>query len=120
MNPKESDTSTYLEDYSKSFCSIWDELIDWKKRSLAENGRISSILKEKNCSKILDVATGTGFHSLNLIRESFNVVSIDGSINMLEIAKKMQLLWELHLMHENTIGDSYRKVFLIVLTPFYV
>ena len=31
MNPKESDTSTYLEDYSKSFCSIWDELIDWKK-----------------------------------------------------------------------------------------
>ena len=88
MNPKESDTSTYLEDYSKSFCSIWDELIDWEKRSLAENGRISSILKEKNCSKILDVATGTGFHSLNLIRESFNVVSIDGSINMLEIAKK--------------------------------
>lgn len=88
MNPNESENYSYIEDYTKSFCSVWDELIDWEKRCIAENGRISNILKEKNCSKILDVATGTGFHSLNLIRDGFNVVSIDGSINMLDIAKK--------------------------------
>ena len=89
------------------------------KRCIAENGRITNILKEKNCSKILDVATGTGFHSLNLIRDGFNVVSIDGSINMLDIAKNADLMG-LTLDSQNMIGDLYLKVILIALTQLYV
>ena len=31
MNPNESENYSYIEDYTKSFCSVWDELIDWEK-----------------------------------------------------------------------------------------
>ena len=51
MNPNESENYTYLEDYTKSFCSVWDELIDWEKRYIAENGRISNILKKTLINK---------------------------------------------------------------------
>ena len=81
-------SNQYLSDYSEEFSRMWDELIDWKEREAAENGKIYKILKDANCKKILDVATGTGFHSLGLIRKSFEVESIDGSINMLNVAKK--------------------------------
>ena len=53
MNPNQSKNYTYLEDYTKSFCSKWDELIDWEKRCSAENGRITNILKEKIVQKFL-------------------------------------------------------------------
>ena len=41
------------------------------------------MLKERGAETVLDAATGTGFHSVRLMNEGFNVVSADGSADML-------------------------------------
>ena len=46
------------------------------------------LLREHGARSVLDVATGTGFHSVRLLREGFEVVSVDGSPNMLARAFK--------------------------------
>jgi len=61
----------------------WDELIDWDKRWESEGDFFIRKLKERGAKRILDVATGTGFHSVRLIEAGFDVVSADGSPEML-------------------------------------
>jgi len=41
------------------------------------------VLRERGAHRILDVATGTGFHSVRLLQAGFEVVSADGSPVML-------------------------------------
>ena len=41
------------------------------------------ILKSRDKEKILDVATGTGFHSVRLLKAGFDVTSADGNAEML-------------------------------------
>jgi glycine/sarcosine N-methyltransferase len=83
-NEKESET--YQKQYSSSFVDKWDELIDWDSRRSSEGDFFIRSLKETGAKKILDVATGTGFHSVSLIREGFCVHSLDGNANMLQKA----------------------------------
>ncbi len=64
----------------------WDELIDWKRRAESEGSFFIDQLKAHGAKKVLDVATGTGFHSVRLLHEGFEVVSADGSADMLEKA----------------------------------
>ena len=61
----------------------WDELIDWKKRYESEGSFFIDQLKARGVKKVLDVATGTGFHSVRLLQEGFDTVSVDGSPEML-------------------------------------
>ena len=72
--------------FGEAFAEHWDELIDWKSR-VATFEFIHSILKVNKVSQVLDVATGTGFDSINLIKKGFNVYSMDGSIEMLKVAQ---------------------------------
>lgn len=76
-------TDHYVAEYVKSFVEKWDELIDWRKRYESEGGFFIDQLKQRGVRKVLDVATGTGFHSVRLIEEGFDVVSADGSPEML-------------------------------------
>lgn len=86
-NPIEKrETDHYVEEYVDGFVDKWDELIDWDARSNSEGDFFIKTLKERGAQKILDVATGTGFHSIRLIEAGFEVHSADGSPVMLSKA----------------------------------
>lgn len=78
---RESDK--YKQEYIEDFVDKWDELIDWDGRAAAEGGFFIEKLRELGVEKVLDVATGTGFHSVQLLRAGFSVTSADGSPEML-------------------------------------
>ena len=83
-NPTEiRESDHYSSEYAKSFTEKWDELIDWEARAKGEGDFFIRALKERGKHKILDVSTGTGFHSVRLLNEGFDVTSVDGSPNML-------------------------------------
>lgn len=73
----------YKEQYSPEFAGRWDELIDWKRRAEAENNFFQKILKEHDVETVLDIACGTGFHSITLRADGFEVTAADGAPNML-------------------------------------
>jgi len=77
------DTDQYTEEYVMGFVEKWDELIDWEQRSKSEGSFFIEELRRRGVERVLDVATGTGFHSVRLIEAGFDVVSVDGSPNML-------------------------------------
>ena len=77
------DSDFYKEQYEDSFVDKWDDLIDWEARSSSEGLFFINELRNRGAHKILDVATGTGFHSLRLMKAGFDVVSADGSPEML-------------------------------------
>lgn len=76
-------TDTYVDEYISGFVDKWDELIDWKQRAEAEGQFFIDHLRERGAKKVLDVAAGTGFHSVRLIEAGFEVISADGSPEML-------------------------------------
>ncbi|WP_293084934.1 class I SAM-dependent methyltransferase, partial [Moorena sp. SIO4A1] len=76
-------TSQYQAEYIQSFVEKWDELISWETRAKSEGRFFIDILKHYGVKKVLDVATGTGFHSIRLLKAGFEVVSADGSQQML-------------------------------------
>lgn len=80
---KTRDTNNYAKEYIHSFVDKWDQLIDWEARSASEGRFFIDELKKRGKHKILDVATGTGFHSVRLWKEGFEVTSADGSPAML-------------------------------------
>ncbi len=83
-NPIEKrDTGHYVKEYNDGFVDKWDELIDWDARASSEGDFFIKTLKERGAKKILDVASGTGFHSIRLIEAGFDVYSADGSPVML-------------------------------------
>lgn len=77
------ETDHYQMEYVKTFVDKWDELIDWDRRAESEGKFFIDILEQRGVKKVLDVATGTGFHSVQLIEAGFEVVSADGSPEML-------------------------------------
>ena len=76
-------TSHYQAEYIQSFVQKWDELIDWSARADSEGRFFIELLKARGKMKVLDVATGTGFHSLQLLDGGFEVTSVDGNAAML-------------------------------------
>ena len=76
-------TDLYKREYVHSFVRKWDALINWDARASSEGDFFIRILKERGVKRVLDVATGTGFHSIRLLRAGFDVISADGSPEML-------------------------------------
>ena len=77
------DTDHYQREYIQQFVQKWDDLIDWKARAESEGSFFIEELKKRGAKRILDVATGTGFHSIRLLEAGFEVISADGSPEML-------------------------------------
>lgn len=77
------ETDHYQDEYVWDFVEKWDELIDWESRAQGEGDFFIRALKERGAKRVLDVATGTGFHSVRLLEAGFDVVSADGSPEML-------------------------------------
>lgn len=86
----------YRMEYVQSFVEKWDELIDWNARAKSEGQFFIDILRARGKKKILDVAAGTGFHSVQLLKAGFDVMSADGNAAMLakafDNAKKENLI----------------------------
>ena len=77
------ETDHYQKEYIQSFVEKWDELIDWDARAESEGRFFIDMLKARGKHKVLDVATGTGFHSVQLLKAGFDVTSADGNAEML-------------------------------------
>ncbi|MGM0418719.1 MAG: class I SAM-dependent methyltransferase [Thermodesulfobacteriota bacterium] len=83
-NPtKVRDTDHYIDEYVPGVAEKWDALIDWDSRAESEGDFFIDVLKKRGVKRVLDVATGTGFHSVRLLKAGFEVVSTDGSPSML-------------------------------------
>ena len=83
-NPIETrDTDNYQQEYVRDFVDLWDELIDWDARAESEGQFFIEQLKARGKHKVLDVAAGTGFHSVQLLKAGFDVTSVDGNAQML-------------------------------------
>ncbi|GAB2800217.1 hypothetical protein GCM10027091_34960 [Streptomyces daliensis] len=80
------ETGHYTEEYVPSFVEKWDSLIDWEKRTQSEGNFFIDLLRKRGVRSVLDVATGTGFHSVRLLEAGFETVSADGSADMLAMA----------------------------------
>ncbi len=76
-------TDHYKNEYVHQFVQKWDDLIDWNARAESEGEFFIEELKRRGKQRILDVATGTGFHTVRLLQSGFDVVSADGSPEML-------------------------------------
>ncbi len=76
-------TEHYQNEYVETFVDKWDELIDWDGRAESEGQFFIDILKKYGKHRVLDAATGTGFHSVQLLKAGFDVTSCDGSAEML-------------------------------------
>ncbi|PRQ09319.1 glycine/sarcosine N-methyltransferase [Enhygromyxa salina] len=86
-NPLEDrSTDHYQAEYVQSFVEKWDELIDWDRRESSEGKFFIDLLRRLGKRSVLDVATGTGFHSVQLLRAGFDVTSADGNAEMLSKA----------------------------------
>lgn len=77
------ETDKYQEEYVHRFVEKWDELIDWTARGKGEGDFFIKELEKRNKHKVLDVAAGTGYHSIKLMEQGFDVWSADGSPVML-------------------------------------
>jgi SAM-dependent methyltransferase len=77
------ETDLYRQEYVMGFVEKWDELIDWEARAQSEGQFFIDVLRARGKESILDVATGTGFHSVRLTGAGFDVTSVDGSAAML-------------------------------------
>ncbi|MBB4286954.1 methyltransferase domain-containing protein [Roseospira goensis] len=77
------DSDLYRGEYVQTFVEKWDELIDWGARAESEGQFFIDMLKARGKTKVLDVACGTGFHSVQLVKAGFDVTSVDGSAAML-------------------------------------
>lgn len=72
----------FQDEYHPGFVKKWDSLIDWERRADAESAFFPEVLRSHGCERVLDAAAGTGFHSVTLAREGFDVTATDGHEEM--------------------------------------
>ncbi|ERN40359.1 methylase involved in ubiquinone/menaquinone biosynthesis [Rubidibacter lacunae KORDI 51-2] len=113
------DSDHYQAEYVQNFVEKWDELIDWSARATSEGDFFIRTLREHGVQRVLDVATGTGFHSVRLLEAGFNVASADGSMEMLVKAfdnatRRGQILRTLHADWRYLTRDVQEKFDAIV------
>jgi len=82
------ETDNYNREYVTTLVEKWDQLIDWRARAEGEGTFFIDQLKAAGATRVLDVAAGTGFHSVRLLDAGFDVTSVDGSPQMLSRAFK--------------------------------
>ena len=104
-----------MDQFSESFASHWDDLVGWEQRSRIDIPFLVSILKNYNCKDLLDVAVGTGFHSINLLKKGFNLTASDISKSMLEVAKNNS---KIHNVKLNLICSDWSHLFSANLKKF--
>jgi len=77
-----------MNQFNLNFANHWDELVNWDEKIKNSGVFLPNLLKKLDCNKILDASLGTGFDSVTLIQNGFDVTSVDLSEAMIAIAKK--------------------------------
>jgi SAM-dependent methyltransferase len=73
--------------YATAFTGMSAEMA-WTERTESEIKRALTMLRPQGGERVLDLACGTGRHSLELVRQGFSVVGVEISAELVEIAKK--------------------------------
>jgi SAM-dependent methyltransferase len=73
--------------YATAFDGMSAEMA-WTERTESEIKRALTMLRPQGGERILDLACGTGRHSLELVRHGFSVVGVEISSELVEIARK--------------------------------
>jgi glycine/sarcosine N-methyltransferase len=85
---------TFNTQYTSEVAKKWDSLVGWERREREEKPFFKRLISDPTNTKCLDLAAGTGFHSVLLRSLGCSVVAVDGSLEMLEIAKKNAIKYE--------------------------
>jgi SAM-dependent methyltransferase len=80
--PKEIAQDWYVEAFADTADMAWTD------RTESEVDRVMKMLRPRGDERVLDLACGSGRHSLELRRRGFEVVGADISPELLEIARK--------------------------------
>ncbi len=73
--------------YAEAFDAASAEMA-WTDRTGPEVDRVAKILQTQGGERVLDMACGSGRHSLELCRRGFDVVGTDISADLIEIARR--------------------------------
>ena len=73
--------------YATAFTGMSAEMA-WTERTESEIKRALTMLRPQGGERILDLACGTGRHSLELVRQGFSVVGVEIGAELVEIARK--------------------------------
>lgn len=73
--------------YETAFTGMSAEMA-WTERTESEIKRALTMLRPQGGERILDLACGTGRHSLELVRQGFSVVGVEISPELVEIAER--------------------------------
>jgi len=73
--------------YATAFTGMSAEMA-WTERTASEIKRALTMLRPQGGERVLDLACGTGRHSLELVRQGFSVVGVEISPELVEIAKR--------------------------------
>ncbi len=79
-----------LKDYKfyDLLSSDFDLMVSWEKRLKNEAPFFQKLFEENKVKKILDLACGTGHHSIFFAKSGYKVTGVDLSEKMLQIARK--------------------------------
>ena len=94
--PPENNSKLFISEYTAEFVDRWDELINWEKRGESEDGFFEGILNYSGVRTVLDIACGTGYHTVNLSLNGFQVTGSDGSANMVNKSQENAERFGLH------------------------
>ncbi|HEX8689144.1 MAG TPA: class I SAM-dependent methyltransferase, partial [Solirubrobacterales bacterium] len=88
MATTQADIEVPSDWYRSGFPAETTIQMPWADRTTAEVDRALGMLKPEGSERILDLACGIGRHSLELRRRGFEVVGLDISEELLEIARR--------------------------------
>ncbi len=114
------------EVFQKHYATLYDLFYN-EKDYIEECNMIEHFFEnyvEFDVKSILDLGCGTANHSLELANRGYQVVGVDQSINMLDIARKKQKqnskTLSLEFVHKNIEHIDFNKEFDVVLMMFAV
>lgn len=76
-----------IDQYKDDFVARWDQLIDWDMRAKGEGRFFTGLAHRAGAKKVLDAATGTGFHAIHFAKAGFEVTALDICPNMIARAE---------------------------------
>jgi SAM-dependent methyltransferase len=102
--------------YATAFTGMSAEMA-WTERTEQEIRRALTMLRPQGGERILDLACGTGRHSLELVRQGFSVVGVEIGEELIEIARKDAAAQglEAEFFHADLRELDYEDEFDIVL-----
>jgi glycine/sarcosine N-methyltransferase len=99
----------------KDLALIYDQAIDWAQRLDHELPFFSTLVKDLEKPRILDMACGSGRHAVALTLQGFDVIGLDSSPQMIAAAEKHA---EINHVNVEFIIADMQNITEVVESPF--